>query len=315
MKLFIVSLTLAVVLSACGGGAGTTEAQTPEVVSTPAPTSVNAVETSPVASTGAGVQSTEVSPLKAEVIAPIVTSVAGTQHIISYGQSLSLGERSVISYPSNTNIPSDYQDVGLMFGDGIRSLGFTSSLVAFAETTSPMDYLTWVTSTTGETPLYGILLQLKGLSGKRIGSAAGRGGTPIADLSKGSEPYARLLRQVQSGKAGSGSSYSVPAITWMHGEADPFNTNYAAQFSQLVSDLDTDVRAITGQTQPVQFHVCLTSYAVPSAAQQAVAGSNPNVHIACDSSNYAKADGVHLLASGSRDAGLALGASILKYLK
>lgn len=236
----------------------------------------------------------------------------GTQHIISYGQSLSLGERSVVAFPDNPTLPNDYQDVGLMFADGVRSLGNTPALVKFAESTAALDYLPWVTSTPGETPLYGALLQLKGLAGTRIGSAAGRGGMPIAELSRGTDPYARLLRQVTTAKNIADAPYTVPAIIWMQGEADPFNGNYAADFSALVADLDKDVRAITGQAKPVQIHVCLTSYAVPAAAQQAVAASNPNVHIDCDSANLAKSDGVHLSASGSRAAGSALGASILK---
>jgi hypothetical protein len=241
-------------------------------------------------------------------------SGGGTQHIISYGQSLSLGERSVIAFPSENTIPNDYQDVGLMFADGVRSLG-GQPLVAFKESTPTLDYLTWVTSTAGETPLYGALLQLKGLAGTRIGSAAGRGGMPIAELSKGTAPYARLLNQVSSAQSQAEHPYTVPAIIWMQGESDAFNGNYASDFSALIADLDRDVRAITGQSKPVQIHVCLTSYAVPAAAQQAVAATNPNVHIDCDSSNFAKSDGVHLTASGSRAAGMALGASILKSMK
>lgn len=240
---------------------------------------------------------------------------SGTQHIISYGQSLSLGERSVVSFPDNPSLPNDYQNVGLMFADGVRSLGNTPSLVKFAESNAELDYLTWVTSTPGETPLYGALLQLSSLPGTRIGSAAGRGGMPIAELSRGTEPYSRLIRQVQTAKSIATPPYTVPAIIWMQGESDAFNGNYANDFSTLVNDLDKDVRAITGQSKAVQIHVCLTSYAGPAAAQQVVAASNPNVHIDCDSSNFAKADGVHLLAAGSRAAGMALGASILQHLK
>jgi Carbohydrate esterase, sialic acid-specific acetylesterase len=238
----------------------------------------------------------------------------GTQHIISYGQSLSLGVRSVVSYPNNPTLPNDYQDVGLMFADGVRSLG-GQPLVPFKESLKDGDYNTWVMDKPGETPLYGALLQLKGLAGTRIGSAAGRGGMPIADLSKGTTPYARLLNQVTTAKAQAESPYTVPAIIWMQGEADPFNEGYAGQFSQLVSDLDRDVRAITGQAKPVQIHVCLTSYAVPAAAQQAVAAQNPNVHIDCDTATLRRSDGVHLSAAGSRDAGMALGASILQTIR
>lgn len=307
-KMVFTLALISAIVSGCGGGTGVTTAEPPAAIET----------ISEAATTTPALPTAEVPPKTVTAngpSSPEPLAAVGTQHIISYGQSLSLGERSVVSFPDNTNIPTDYQNVGLMFADGVRSLGNTPALVPFAESTAALDYLTWVTSTPGETPLYGALLQLSGLPGTRIGSAAGRGGMPIAELSRGTEPYARLLRQVSAGKAGSGSPYTVPAIIWMQGESDAFNGNYASDFSALVSDLDKDVRAITGQAKPVQIHVCLTSYAGPAAAQRSVAASNPNVHIACDSSNFAHADGVHLLASGSRAAGMALGNSILMEIK
>lgn len=238
----------------------------------------------------------------------------GTQHIISYGQSLSLGERSVNNFPADNTLPTDYQDVGLMLFDGVRSLGNTAALVPFAESTAPLDYEAWVTRTPGETPLYGALLQLKGLAGTRIGSAAGRGGASINELSRGTDPYARLLRQVTTAKNLADTPYTVPAVIWMQGESDAFNGNYAAEFLALVNDLDRDIRAITGQANAVQIHVCTPIFSTPAAAQRAVAALNPNVRIACDNGDYTRSDDVHLTASSSRAVGMALGASILKGL-
>lgn len=238
----------------------------------------------------------------------------GTQHIISYGQSLSLGERSVVAFPDDLTLPTDYQDVGLMFADGVRSTGSTAALVKFAESTAALEYSPWVTRTPGETPLYGALLQLKGLAGTRIGSAAGLGGASISELSHGTAPYARLLRQVTTAKNLADAPYTVPAIIWMQGESDAFNGNYATEFLALVNDLDKDIRAITGQANAVQIHVCTPIFPTPAAAQRAVAAQNPNVRIACDNGDYARSDDVHLTASSSRAVGMALGASILKGL-
>lgn len=239
----------------------------------------------------------------------------GTQHIISYGQSLSVGERAVVSYPSDLTLPTDYQDVGLMFADGVRSLGNAAALVSFAESTAALDYPTWLTRTPGETPLYGALLALSGLDGVRLGSAAGRGSASIAELSRSTDLYERLLRQVRVGKAITKSPYTVPAIIWMQGESDEFTATYAADFARLAIDLDADIRAITGQSEAVQIHVCTPIFATPAAAQRAVAAINPNVHIACDNGNYARSDDVHLTAASSRAVGLALGASIAKHVK
>lgn len=242
------------------------------------------------------------------------SSGGGTQHIISYGQSLSVGERAVVAFPSDLSLPTDYQDVGLMFADGVRSLGNTAAFVPFAESTAPLDYPAWLTRTPGETPLYGALLALSGLDGDRLGSAAGRGSASIAELGRGTDLYDRLLRQVRVGKAIAKPPYTVPAIIWMQGESDEFNASYAADFARLATDLDTDIRAITGQSDAVQIHVCTPIFPTPAAAQRAVAASNPNVRIACDNTNFARSDDVHLTAASSRAAGLALGASILKGL-
>lgn len=229
------------------------------------------------------------------------------QHILSYGQSLSLGDRAVNRWPTDLTIPPE-QDVGLMFASGVIPRDAMNTLVPFADSTAPVDMGAWNIDLPGVTPLYGALLELEGLPGARIGSAAGRGGTAIAGLSKGTAPYARLISQVAAGRALSGGHYSVPAIIWMQGESDAANPNYAAQLRQLFADLDADVRATAGQAQTVQFFICLTAVRDIALAQRQVAATMPNVHIACDASTLAKSDGTHLTAQGSLAAGCALGA-------
>jgi hypothetical protein len=229
------------------------------------------------------------------------------QHILSYGQSLSLGERAVNRWPTDLTIPPE-QDVGLMFASGVIPRGAMNALVPFADSTAPVDMGAWNIDMPGVTPLYGALLELEGLPGARIGSAAGRGGTAIAGLSKGTAPYARLISQVAGGRALSGGHYSVPAIIWMQGESDAGNPNYAAQLRQLFADLDADVRATAGQAQTVRFFICLTAVHDIALAQRQVAATMPNVHIACDGSTLPKSDGTHLTARGSLAAGCALGA-------
>jgi lysophospholipase L1-like esterase len=166
--------------------------------------------------------------------------------------------------------------------------------------------------TPGETPLYGVLKQLRSLPGKRIGSAPGVGGASIVDLSKGTEPYGRLLANVRNAMSQSESPYTVPAIIWLQGEADEYTgVPYASLLNKLANDLDVDIRAITKQKTPVQIHICLVQ-ASAASQQQLVASQHPNVHIACENKDYEKSDGTHFSAKGSRDAGMALGASIAK---
>jgi hypothetical protein len=235
------------------------------------------------------------------------------QHILSYGQSLSLGARAVNRWPTDLTIPPE-QDVGLMFGSGVIPRGAMNELIPFADSTAPVDIADWNIDVPGVTPLYGALLELRGLPGARIGSAAGRGSTPIAGLSKGTPPYLRLLSQVAAGKTLSGGHYRVPAIIWMQGESDAGNLHYAAQLQQLFADLDSDVRAATGQVQTVQFFICLTRVRDIAQAQQQVATAMPNVHIACDTATLPKSDGTHLTAQGSLQAGCALGARMRNFI-
>lgn len=236
-----------------------------------------------------------------------------TEHLITYGQSLSLGERAVIDFTGgNLGVPADdNENVGLMFVGGTRPEDL-SSLVPFLESTELVDAPAWGgIATPGETPLYGALLTVKDMdTALHIGSAAGAGGTPIVGLIKGTPPYARLIEQVTQAKALSPGAYSVMGIIWMQGESDLGNTNYAAEFSQLVMDLDTDIRAITGQG-PVQIYVCETLEWGIGEQQVAVAAAMPQVHIACNDGDFPKSDGTHLTAAGSKAVGVAIGAAIL----
>ncbi len=65
--------------------------------------------------------------------------VAGQfQHILRYGQSLSLGARAVNRWPTDLAIPPE-QDVGLMFASGVIPRGAMNELIPFADSTAPVD--------------------------------------------------------------------------------------------------------------------------------------------------------------------------------
>jgi hypothetical protein len=90
----------------------------------------------------------------------------------------------------------------------------------------------------------------------------GRGGTPIAELARGGDPYTNLmqcltaLRDKAQGQF-PGTSVQVDAVAWLHGEADLAATeaHYLAAERRLFSDLKADIEAITGQTAPIWFVV------------------------------------------------------------
>lgn len=232
------------------------------------------------------------------------------EHVISYGQSLSLGARAVMDFPIDDTIPNNYQNVGLMFKGGTRPDDL-SILMPFQESTTAKDEDSWSLDTPGETVLYGALLTIQEMPGMHIGSCAGRGATDIYNLRRGTPPYQRLLEQVAAGQNLTRGTDRV-SIIWMQGESDIGNLNYGSEFEQLVMDLDADVRAITHQG-PVQFYVCLPAVPLIATAQQAVADAMPQVHIVCDTAILAHSDGLHLTAVSSRDAGVMLGSTILEF--
>ena len=97
----------------------------------------------------------------------------------------------------------------------------------------------------------------------------GAGGISITNLSKGSTYYNTLINNVKTAKATAnslGKSFSVPAFCWTQGEEDYraggdgsaygsgiyVPTEYATKLSQLVDDLNADIKAITNQYADVK---------------------------------------------------------------
>jgi hypothetical protein len=105
---------------------------------------------------------------------------------------------------------------------------------------------------------------------KFMTSVAYLGGTCITDLSKGTATYNSLLSQVTTANNTAislGKTFSVPAFCWTQGEEDYraggsnginygstkyIPTEYANKLIQLVNDLNTDIKAITGQKDDIK---------------------------------------------------------------
>ena len=184
---------------------------------------------------------------------PVVGSVADfvTEiiHIVSSGQSLSTGSGSL---PVTTLQPPAANRL-LTLQDGVRLTDQDSTLTAGM--VAPFKPLV---SKVTEVPVVQLSAQLnrvRGLpsSAGLLSSNHGRGGFTIAQLSKGTLPYANSITAVTAAKAECVSKsygYRVPFVDWIHGEADSAAAVgvYLAQLLQLQIDYEADINAASGET-------------------------------------------------------------------
>ena len=121
-----------------------------------------------------------------------------------------------------------------------------------------------------------------------LGSAPGYSGASITtfvkDASKtspytGFNCYERLLFSVQKGKElanKDGKTFSVGAIFWVQGEADSYKKDqewYYNTIKQLIADLNSDIKSITGQKNDIAFIIYqMSSYLEPNEQWQSRKG-------------------------------------------
>lgn len=259
---------------------------------------------------------------------------ATVNHIFCYGQSLSVGQAMPVQ--SGT---AAYDH--LMFTRGMRpqydypaetAAQWYAGLVPAVEIASPNP--SW-SSALGETPSRGTGDMVKQLIASEDGKAftdheyrlllsnPGFGATTIAQLSKGSTHYARMVEQAQHGMAlanAAGDTYAVQAVTWIQGESDYLSGTtgaaYLAALNTLIADINTDLRAVTGQSKRVAVigyqvasHIHGAADDAPDIAQAQLdcAETNPNFYIATPMYHLPYADGFHLTGVGSRWLGAYLG--------
>ncbi len=227
----------------------------------------------------------------------------GLSYLPSYGQSLSLGERGS---PALSTVP---RFDSLMFAGGLIAQGRSSNLaldygalVPLVENDSLVDFDASLIgiANPGETPVSGTVEAIKELmqsedglgtadrTAREQGSCPGHGAKTGEDLARGTIPYNRLVYEATQAAAlakSMGLTFGVPCVTWMQGEEDvPTDpVEYTAELAQLFADLDGDLRAISGQSKPVEFLLYQT--AVPGSypiacAQYELAQTMANVHIA-----------------------------------
>jgi hypothetical protein len=241
------------------------------------------------------------------------------------GQSLSVGQAA----PAISTVQR-YDN--LMFTRGMRpqyDYVADSDAVRYASLIPAVEAQSPVNATLAETPAMGagdmikqLMLDEDGISFtdqnyQMLLSTPGFGATAISGFAKGGTHYTRMMTQATYGAslaAAAGKTFGVPAVSWTQGENDYLAGNtqasYATSLNTLVSDQNTDFKAISGQTKDV----LLISYQIAShkvngqtvpaiaLAQTQVAASNPLVVIATPMYifEYQDSNNNHLMPVSSR---------------
>ncbi len=212
----------------------------------------------------------------------------------SYGQSLAVGG----SGSSLATILPLQQTNAVMFNLGVRTIDYIGSIptsfVPLAENISP-DGIRGETPCTATSEIFNTLSPQNDF--KLLAFASGQPHQDILALSKGGKFYGRYMANVQTAENISSAlakTFSMGATLWTQGENDYTDStsydDYKSRLIQLISDLSTDIPAITGQvTQPYFIINQISSNnrsnagiaSAPIArAQYDVAANNPNVTIA-----------------------------------
>lgn len=166
-------------------------------------------------------------------------------YILSTGQSLSVGSQGT---PALSVEP---RDENVMFNTGVLAGG--TNLTSFVP----------LVEANVETMSAGLANHVSadakasfGLDHRILLSAHGVGGFSYAQLKKGQPPYANGMAQVQAAvelAKTAGKSIVVRAVTNVHGETDHVqqNDHYQADITEWQADYEADVKAMTGQTEPI----------------------------------------------------------------
>lgn len=231
--------------------------------------------------------------------------------LINYGQSLSVGGgaanvnddfRNVLSFPGGINewdakldIENERQ-VEQFYGKDLVPL---SSLNCSNYPPVASCALAWMSLLEKENHInfknfdYQFLLSTPGYSGIEIEGLAKAGRFPDFKSPEKTPGYyyKRLLMSVRKGMENAhrqGKTFGVPCLFYVQGEADcTENTEeYYPKLRQLFEDLNTDIKAITGQQQDVQFityqmssYEPVNSVSGPTYAQLKLAQEQDNVHL------------------------------------
>ena len=229
-------------------------------------------------------------------------------HVLISGQSLSTGTQGTPAL--STTQPHD----NLMFDTGVRAGASGASLVPLVESDADVE---GETIASGMANLATELAQDLGeATHDLLMSAHGVASYAYSQLKKGTAVWDVMTAQVTSGKSIANDtvptalSYVVRGVLIVHGETDSANANanYDDNLAEWQADYDTDVKAITEQSDPVvMFHTQLSSWtifggSVSVSLQQLAASVASAGKIVMVGPKYIfeYADGLHLTADSYR---------------
>jgi hypothetical protein len=237
-------------------------------------------------------------------------------HVLATGQSLSVG---AVGYPA---VSRDQPYDNLMFSTGpIAGARDLVRLVPLVE--GPVPGGSHPDDETMSSAFANLVArayreQAAGGTHALLVSVHGVGGTPYAGLKKGTAPFAAGLAQVKAAMsiaAASGRSYVVRAVTNVHGETDHVarNGQYAADLAAWQADYERDVRALTGQPEPIpMLHTQVSSFTrygsatseIPAAQLAATLASDGRIVLVGPKYHLPYVpDGIHLTNEGYRHMG------------
>lgn len=239
-------------------------------------------------------------------------------HVLGTGQSLSVGSQGT---PTLSTM-QPYDNLRFVTGVIAGGTGLTSfvPLVEGNTETLSSSFANLVTKMAREEILLG---QPAGkTSHDLLVSAHGVGGRPYSALKKNGTltAYANGIAQAQAGHdlaVAANKTHVVRAVTNVHGESDHQNgnTTYEANLLEWQSDYETDVKAITGQAEPVpMLHTQFSSWTklAGGLTTSAVAAAQLSAHVNAPGKiilvgakyhlPYVN-DGVHLTNEGYRHMG------------
>ncbi|MND74235.1 hypothetical protein D3C80_658230 [compost metagenome] len=156
-----------------------------------------------------------------------------------------------------------------------------------------------------------------------IASAPGTAGASWDQLSNPTgDEYRRLIESVKKGKdfaIAEGKTYNVPILCYLQGEnsneKDDTITEFYNKLDTLFTNLNQDIKSITGQSKDVQFIVYqIASFSLnppatvnPPLAQLKISIDKPNVHFGCAMYQMEYMDAVHGTSNTYRIMGAMMG--------
>jgi len=184
-----------------------------------------------------------------------------TNHLLSYGQSLSIGSRG---FPE-ISVSQPYANVSFSGGPRADDGVFTSAGALIENSdTSPLGETVCSGAANYACTIAAIENGVNPNSHVIFASAAGVGGQSITSLNKGSAYYDYKLLAHASAAHGINADHAVQVVAWEQGEADldarMTRGAYLSHLLTLQADSEIDIKAITGQNSPPFFITYQTSY-------------------------------------------------------